>query len=744
MGWFKRQRARPSVEEEHGSSQGTTHRQAIHGNLAPLINTARRGALLVLDINRLSYIDLGYTKAPDLLEALEQSCRAACRQGDSIFRAAENRFVVVAFDATSPQHVTAIAERLRSCWSAGLSIHQHQVLVEVAIGVSFFPQDSGRVDELLWMAESAALAAHREPSNTLLFYTPELGRASAEHMELAAELAEALDNDALHLAYQPRVHAPTGRVIGVEALARWAHPTRGLIPPSTFVPIAEESGHIVQLTDGVLRAIGREAGRWPLSEAAGGFRVSLNISAAELHLPERAEQILTLAREIGLSPHQLEVELTETALIKNRADSQAMVQTLAAAGVQVAIDDFGTGYTAFSYLADFPVQVLKIDQSYVRSFSTSQRSAEMLQAMVSLGQILKLELVAEGAEQLEQVQLLASAGVDLIQGYAYARPGPADACLLRFKPLRLSGVAPGPPAVEAPPPQPMTAPQESVIVLPEDGLPLTPAVLATLFQLDPESPDTPEKLETLATSDPPLALHLLQIVAAHTSHRHLLSISEALARVGSRLILDALTRAPVSSVFLPPPMVARRLWLHSVQTALWAEAIAWKARLKVRPKRAYVAGLLHDIGRFAELKVHPEARLGIERGDWHRVEELMLLEQQQLGVDHATLGALACEQWGLPESLRFTIAHHHERSATWPKALAEVTALAQVVQVADNLSLLMQQHPDLGRASTGARASAIRRVVHTKLGADPQGLAEQWQEVDSRSKRACEHVGLRI
>ena len=743
MGLFNRQRAQTHAPPADDGAAPDRTRDAVKQRITPLIDTARRGALLVLDIDRRSFIDLGYASASELLEVLERSCRSACRQGDQFIRFGESCFVVVVFDATSPRHVTAVAERLRACWRQGLSVGEHQVLLDIAVGVSFFPQDSVRADELLWMAENAALTAHRDRSTALLFYTPELDRASLGENELAADLAKALDGDELYVEYQPKVHVTTGRVVGVEALVRWAHPTRGRVPPALFVPIAEENGLITQLTDKVIRVIGDEADNWPLGEA-GDFRIAVNISAVELHLPGRAEALLELIEEVGLEPDELEFELTETALVRDRVACQTMVTVLAEAGVRIAIDDFGTGYTSFSYLSDFPIEVIKIDRKFVQAFAASQGAAEMLHAMVSLGQILKLAVIAEGAETPTQVRQLVAAGVDYIQGYAYARPGPADTCPLRFEPLGIIERSPEAPPVEAPPALALAPEPEPD--LPEGGLPLTPVVLAALFQLDPEAPDTPEQLEALAEADPPLALRLLQLVADRTSggRSHLLSISEALTRIGSRAILDTLTRPPIATVFLPPPTVARRLWLHSIQVAHWAEAVAWQTRSRLRPKHAYIAGLLHDIGRFAELKVHPEARLSIERGDWQQVEEMMMLEQQLLGMDHATLGALACERWGLPESLRYTIANHHKKSGRWPSASEDVTTLSQVVQVADHISLVMLQRPELGKASTAARIDALRRVVHSKLGADLQALAQNWQSIDERSKRACQRVGLRV
>lgn len=262
-----------------------------------------------------------------------------------------------------------------------------------------------------------------------------------------------------------------------------------------------------------------------------------------------------------------------------------------------------------------------------------------------------------------------------------------------------------------------------------------------LFRLDPEAPETPEALESLAASDPSLALGLLQRVAARAPQSSLMSISEALARLGSRTIQESLTRAPVTAVFLPPPAVARRLWLHSVQVGHWAAAIAWQAQLSVRPARAYVAGLLHDIGRFIELRLHPEARVSLER-DWEVVEDLMRREREQLGVDHARLGALACERWGLPEPLRFAIAHHHEPPGRWPRAPEETLALARAVRVADSLSLLMQERPDLADASAAARSAALRGALRGEAELDPKALATQWKEIATRSDRACRRAGL--
>jgi EAL domain-containing protein (putative c-di-GMP-specific phosphodiesterase class I) len=309
-------------------------------------------------------------------------------------------------------------------FSQPFPIGDREVHLGAAIGISAFPQDGDDAATLLKRAEIAMHRAKEQGPNSYRMFTSEMGSRAVERLTLESDLRRALERDELELYYQPRIALDTGRIDGAEALLRWNHPRRGKVSPATFIPLAEETGLIVPIGEWVLREACRQNRAW---REAGlpPLTVAVNMSAPQFRSSGIAARIATLLGEAGLDPRGLEIELTESLVMHDAEEVVAILRELKAMGVMLAIDDFGTGYSSLSYLKRFPVDRLKIDQSFVRGIATDSDDAAIASAVISLGRSLGLRVVAEGVETEAQRAFLKARGCHEIQGYLVGRPMPA-------------------------------------------------------------------------------------------------------------------------------------------------------------------------------------------------------------------------------------------------------------------------------------------------------------------------------
>lgn len=337
-----------------------------------------------------------------------------------------DREIVVAFAGMErTPDAYKIARRLQQQLSQPIEIEHTQITLPTSLGIALHPDDGERVDTLVERARGAMQVARDEGRGTIRFARSELDRVIFERLSLEVHLREALERDQLLVHYQPRISIATGRVLGVEALVRWKHPELGLISPGHFIPIAEESGLILPIGEWVLRQACEQSMRW---RAAGvePIHMAVNLSPAQFREPDLVGVVRRALDDAGLEAGGLELELTESMLLGKGDGTVRTLESLKALGVGLSIDDFGTGYSSLNYIKRFPVDTLKIDQSFIRDMLTSEQDSTLTTSIVLMGKGLNLAVVAEGVETKSQLGLLRALGCDQAQGYLFSRPVPPD------------------------------------------------------------------------------------------------------------------------------------------------------------------------------------------------------------------------------------------------------------------------------------------------------------------------------
>jgi len=303
------------------------------------------------------------------------------------------------------------------------SIDQHDLHVTTSIGVSIYPDDGLDVETLIKNADTAMYQAKENGHQSYQFFKPAMNVRAVERQSIEESLRRALERQEFALHYQPIINLGTGEITGAEALIRWTHPTRGPVSPAQFIPVAEDCGLILPIGNWVLREACKQARAWVDSGLPLGT-MAVNISAIEFRDERFLEGVFGILKDTGLDPRSLELELTESVLMKRAESTESILKALRARGVQVAVDDFGTGYSSLSYLRRFPIDALKIDQSFVRQITTAPDETTIVTAVISMGRSLKLRVVAEGVETQEELAFLQAHQCDEAQGYFFSRPLP--------------------------------------------------------------------------------------------------------------------------------------------------------------------------------------------------------------------------------------------------------------------------------------------------------------------------------
>jgi len=412
-----------SYQSQHDALTGLPNRLQLQDRLPLAIEDARsQGKLLAvcfIDLDRFKQINdtLGHTTGDRLLEQVSRRLKHCSRPGGLLARMGGDEFTIVLSGLNGLDEARLQAEDLLGCLRAPFDVDGHELFITGSMGISMFPRDGRDVASLLRNADSAMYMAKHKGNDSLEFFKPGLGAIALRNLEMETYLRRAIDNNELRLLYQPQVDLD-GRVESLEALVKWDHPKLGRISPSQFIPIAEESGMIVQIGAWVLRQACKQNAAW---QAAGlrPIRVSVNVSAmqfAKTDFVETVEQALLAA---GLEPRYLDLELTESILVENIHESAARMSTLREVGVSISIDDFGTGYSSLSYLRRLPADTLKIDQSFLRESKADTGSLAVIQTIVSLAHNLGLTVVAEGVETSAQLDLIRMAGCDKAQGHFF-------------------------------------------------------------------------------------------------------------------------------------------------------------------------------------------------------------------------------------------------------------------------------------------------------------------------------------
>jgi diguanylate cyclase len=396
-----------------------------------LAHADRRGerlALAVLDLARFNDINdsLGHPAGDALLNAIAQRLSGAIRQFDTAARLGGDRFAVVVTQVQTPADAMRVAHKVMLALQRPVRIQDMDVHPSASIGIACFPADGSTSEALLAHAEAAKHAARQRGRRSVRCFEPDMNRPTDDRIRLEADLHQALNLRQFELHYQPKVDARTGRFRGAEALIRWRHPKRGLVSPDAFIPLAEDCGLIAPIGAWVIREASRQISVWQRAELPV-TRVAVNVSAAQLRQNNLVETVRSAITEACITARNLELELTESAVMSNPLESVSTLQQLSRMGVAVSFDDFGTGYSCMSYLRRLPLDKLKIDRSFISDIVSSPDAVAVVQGIISLAHSLRIKVIAEGVETREQIELLQTLGCDQYQGFHFSPPVSAAA-----------------------------------------------------------------------------------------------------------------------------------------------------------------------------------------------------------------------------------------------------------------------------------------------------------------------------
>jgi diguanylate cyclase (GGDEF)-like protein/PAS domain S-box-containing protein len=412
---------------QHDLVTNLPNRLLLHDRIAQAIALARRQnrpvAIIFLDLDRFKYINdsLGHATGDKLLQSISKRLLASVRRSDTVSRQGGDEFVILLSEITHPEDAATSAKKILLSLSAPHSIGGQDLHINGSIGISVYPEDGEDAETLIKNADMAMYHAKENGRNNFQFFKEEMNLKAVERQSLEGSLRRALEREEFLLHYQPKVNLDTGEITGVEALIRWQQCDRGLVPPSQFVRIAEDCGLIIQIDRWVLREACRQAREW--QDAGLPFkRISVNVSAAEFRAKTFLAEVRAILRETGLEARYLDLELTEGVLMQHAESSAAALHALKAIGIHIAVDDFGTGYSSLSYLQQFPIDVLKIDKSFVHRITSDPHDSSIVSAIIDMGKNLKLRVIAEGIETEEQRTFLQAHHCAEGQGYLFSRP----------------------------------------------------------------------------------------------------------------------------------------------------------------------------------------------------------------------------------------------------------------------------------------------------------------------------------
>ncbi|HKS86083.1 MAG TPA: EAL domain-containing protein [Pseudolabrys sp.] len=389
------------------------------------IKRVKRGeclAVLCLDLDHFKSVNdaLGHHIGDELLKLVGERLRGCTRELDIVARMGGDEFAIIMTQMEQAADAATLSKRIRDSVIKPYQIEGHQIVTDISIGISVAPMDAVESAELLRNADMALYDAKGDGRGTFRFFEPEMNTRMKVRRELEMDLRRALASEQFELHYQPLVVLETNEVNGFEALLRWHHPTRGLVSPADFIPIAEETGLIVPLGEWVLKAACTEAVDWP-----GHIKVAVNLSPAQLNSRNLVGMVTDALEESGMPPHRLQLEITETVLLQNTFTTLATLHELRKMGVQIALDDFGTGYSSLSYLRSFPFDKIKIDRSFIQDLANGAEPLAIVNAVAGLAKCLNMTSTAEGVETRQQMEVLQSIGCTEMQGYLFSHARPA-------------------------------------------------------------------------------------------------------------------------------------------------------------------------------------------------------------------------------------------------------------------------------------------------------------------------------
>jgi diguanylate cyclase (GGDEF)-like protein/PAS domain S-box-containing protein len=414
---------------EHDFLTGLPNRLLLKDRISQAIALARRHlkpvAILFLDLDGFKHINdsLGHPIGDKLLQSIAKRLVDCVRGSDTVSRQGGDEFVVLLSEVENSEDAAITARRMLQAVAKAHSVDHHDLHVTTSIGVSVYPGDGPDAETLIKNADTAMYQAKENGRQCYQFFKPAMNVRAVERQSMEESLRRALERQEFALHYQPKINLSTGAITGAEALLRWTHPVRGPVSPAQFIPVAESCGLILPIGAWVLREACRQARAW-VNEGLPATTMAVNVSAMEFRNENFLKGLFAILSDTGLDPRSLELELTESVLMTRAESMTVILQTLRERGIQVAIDDFGTGYSSLSYLRKFPVDALKIDQSFVRQISTAGDDATLVIAVIAMARSLHLRIVAEGVEMPEELAFLRTHQCDEAQGYYFSRPVP--------------------------------------------------------------------------------------------------------------------------------------------------------------------------------------------------------------------------------------------------------------------------------------------------------------------------------
>ncbi|MDR6127799.1 diguanylate cyclase (GGDEF)-like protein [Sphingomonas sp. SORGH_AS802] len=420
----RRARDKIAYLARHDALTGLSNRASLREALVEAERRTAAGeqvALLAIDLDRFKAINdlFGHAAGDDVLCQVADILRQAAAPGDAVVRMGGDEFMILQWDQPQPQGAQALAGRIMDRFAEQMDVARNPLAVRASIGVALMPDDGAVGETLCHHADLALYRAKEAGRGTCCFFDGDMDRAVQARRQLEQDLRHTLVRDQLYLVYQPLVCSNTQRIVGYEALVRWKHPERGEIPPSDFIPLAEDSGFIIQLGEWVIREACRAASHWP-----DHITLAVNVSAVQFQVDTLPDIVRAALVESGFDPRRLEIEITESVLMRDRDAALAVLHRLKRDGVRIAMDDFGTGYSSLSNLQAFPFDKLKIDRSFVSTLDSDDAARSIIRAIVGLGRGLNLPVVAEGVETEAQRRMVAEEGCAQAQGYLFGRPSP--------------------------------------------------------------------------------------------------------------------------------------------------------------------------------------------------------------------------------------------------------------------------------------------------------------------------------
>jgi diguanylate cyclase (GGDEF)-like protein/PAS domain S-box-containing protein len=416
---------------EHDNLTDLPNRILFNDRLTQAMALARRHlrqlSLLFLDVDHFKHINdsLGHVTGDRLLQSIAQRLRNCVRRSDTVSRAGGDEFVILLSEMTHAQDAAIVADKVLRTLRTPHLLDAHTLHVTASIGIVTYPDDGADAETLLQNADSAMYHAKDSGRDSYQFFKPDMTARAVERQSLESGMRDALDRREFVLLYQPKVDLETREILGVEALIRWHHPQRGLVPPAHFIPVAEKCGFIVPIGRWALSAACHQARAWR-DAGLPPMRIAVNVSAVEVRADDFVAGVSAILTESGLEARYLELELTETFLMQDSKATGEALESLSDIGVLLAVDDFGTGYSSLSHLKRLPIHALKIDQSFVRDITTDPDDASIVSAVISMGRSLNMRVVAEGVETRDQLEFLQQQRCPEGQGYYFSRPIVAD------------------------------------------------------------------------------------------------------------------------------------------------------------------------------------------------------------------------------------------------------------------------------------------------------------------------------